>query len=82
MQSMKRFEMEVPYIKASNDLIQDMFANVMRHATPELEAILKAGCQMETIIEDREKVIVRTVFPVSILKDDKGNIISLIEKRI
>lgn len=78
---MKHFEMEVPYIKSSNDIVQDMMCNIMRNATPDLNAILRAGCKMETIIDNRQIVIIRTYFPISILKDQHGNIIDIIEKK-
>ena len=80
MEHMKRFEMEKIYIKTdAPDPVADILANVMRDAPEVLKIAMVAGCKIETILEG-DKLIIRTIHPISILRNLDGRVVSVIEK--
>lgn len=62
------------------DLVQTMIADLMANGPEDFKIAMAAGCSIDFKYEN-EKVIFHTRYPISILKDDKGNVLSVIEKR-
>lgn len=81
---MNHLIVEKLYIKTdATDAIQDIMINIMRDMPIDLRICLIAGCQIDTELisssNGNKTLRIRTRYPISILKDDKGNPISVVE---
>lgn len=65
------------------DPLQEVTQNIIRNITPDLRVAIGAGCKIETTFEQGEhidtKIIISTVNPVSILKNEKGQVVHVVE---
>lgn len=78
---MKRYTIEKIYFKTkATDPVADMLTNILRDAPKELIAIMRAGITIDTSLRNGA-VKISTRYPISILKDDKGNILDIIESK-
>lgn len=62
------------------DMLDELTKNVVQSLTPDLRACMLAGCPLDLIMEEGT-LILRTHWPVSILKDEKGRIIDIYQKK-
>lgn len=74
------------FINTSNDLLTTIMQNINDsiNGNKELLACIVAGCGINTSIEkdgNNYNFVVKTKNKVSILKDEKGNVYSIIEKK-
>lgn len=73
------------YLNLSPNPLENVMAN-LQEAVKKNEALsiaMIAGCKIEVLFiqeEDGHKIIVKTIHKVSILKDNHGRVISVIEK--
>lgn len=78
---MKKLYLEKIYLKTTvDDPVRDLMLNILRDAPEELVIAMKWGCVIDTVVENGI-LKVGTRFPISILKDAKGNVIDVYEKK-
>lgn len=82
---MQKLFLKKDYIKTDlKNPIDDIVANMIRDIHPDMQIAMRAGCAIETNIvneSDGVKIIIKTKYPISILKDEKGNVYDVKEKR-
>lgn len=82
---MQKLFVKKEYIKTDlKNPMDDIVSNVLRDIHPDLKIAMMAGCQIDTnIVEEKDgmKIIIKTRYPISILKDEKGNVYDVREKR-
>jgi len=78
---MKRYTIEKLYIKTqAPDPVSDILTNILRESPKDLVAVMRAGCTIDTSVSNGV-IKISTRYPVSILKDEKGNVLDIIEKK-
>lgn len=72
---------EKDYIQMIKDNpLQDITDNILREISDDLRICMMAGVKIDTTFENG-KIIIKTHYPVSILRDEKGNVISVLQKK-
>lgn len=64
----------------ATDPVQDFVNNVMTGLPDDLRIAILAGCKIDATFEGT-KMTIKTHYPISILKDQKGRVIDVYEKR-
>lgn len=78
---MKRIQLEKIYLRTkADDPVRDLMINILRDAPEELVIAMKWGCVIDTVIVNGI-LKVSTRYPISILKDDKGRVLDVYQKK-
>lgn len=67
--------------KDSDNLLDKIRENVLKNASKEFVACFLAGCTFD-IATDNNKMILKTRFPVYVLKHPNGEVLNVIEKKV